>query len=95
MNIFDTENKNSNDNIYYKYYNDLRRGYIYINKSLIKDKKYLEINIEKDKVNKNIYKIVSLDITPFDINENIELPRNNYLEMKINNSYGKFKLSKS
>ena len=94
VNIFDIEKKNSNDNIYYKYYNDLRRGYIYINKSLIKDKKYLEINIEKDKVNKNIYKSVSLDITPFDINENIELPRNNYLEMKINNRHGEFKLSR-
>ena len=94
MTIFDKENKNSNDNIYYKYYNDLRRGYIYIDYSLIKNKKYLELKIEKNIVNENIYKSVSLDITPFDINDNIELPRNNYLEMKINYSNGKFKLSK-
>ena len=94
VNIFDKENKNSNDNIYYKYYNDLRRGYIYIDYKLIEDKKYLELIIDKNKDNKNIYKSVSLDITPFDINENIELPRNNYLEMKINTTYGKFKLSK-
>jgi hypothetical protein len=72
----------------------LRRGYIYIDNSLIKNKKYLELKIEKNIVNENIYKSASLDITPFDINENIELPRNNYLEMKINNSYEKFKLSK-
>jgi hypothetical protein len=72
----------------------LRRGYIFIDNSLIKNKKYLELKIVKNIVNENIYKSVSLDITPFDINENIELPRNNYLEMKINNSYGKFKLSK-
>ena len=93
VSIFDNENKNSNNNIYYKYYNDLRRGYIFIEKSLIKDKKYLEIKIDKDEANENNYKSVSLDITPFDINEDIELPRNSYLEMKIN-KYEKFKLSK-
>lgn len=91
--IFDKENKiSNNNNIYCKYHNDLRRGYIYLNNALIKDKKNLEIEIGKSEFNKNEYKSVFLDITPFDINEDIELPRNNYLEMKIKK--GKFKLSK-
>ena len=37
---------------------------------------------------------VSLDITPFDIQEDIELPRNTYLEMKINKYSQNLKLLK-
>ena len=77
-----------------KYYCDLRRGYIHLEKSNINNQNYIEIEIDKNKMNKNNYERVSLDITPFDLNNTIELPRNNYLEMKINKNIQNIKLSK-
>ena len=77
-----------------KYFSDIRRGYIYLEKSNLKNQNYIEIIIEKHELNKNIYNIVSLDITPFDIQEDIELPRNTYLEMKINKYSQNLKLLK-
>ena len=77
-----------------KYYTDLRRGYIYLNKTILKNQNYLEIIINNNEKNKNKYEMVSLDVTPFNLDNNIGFPRNNYLEMKINNKNQNIKLSK-
>ena len=77
-----------------KYYCDLRRGYIYIEKSNLTNQNYIEIVIEKNIMNKNNYERVSLDITPFDLESNIEIPRNNYLEIKIKRKKQEIKLAK-
>ena len=87
-------NKNNEINRIFKYNSDIRRGYIYIEKTNIEKQNYIEIIIDKNKLNKNEYEKVSLDITPFDIQEDVELPRNTYLEMKINKKNQKIKLSK-
>ena len=77
-----------------KYYTDLRRGYIYLDKTTLKNQNYLEIIINNNDKNKNKYEMVSLDVTPFILDDNIAFPRNNYLEMKINNKNQTIKLSK-
>ena len=77
-----------------KYYTDLRRGYIFLDKTTLKNQNYLEIIINNNDKNKNKYEMVSLDVTPFILDDNIAFPRNNYLEMKINNKNQTIKLSK-
>ena len=77
-----------------KYYSDLRRGYIYLNKDYLVNITYIDIIIAKNELNIYNYERVSLDITPFEINSKVELPRNNYLEMKINSKNQEIKLSK-
>ena len=77
-----------------KYYCDLRRGYIHLNKTILANVNIIEIIIEKNMNNIYNYEKISLDVTPFDLNEKIELPRNNYLEMNINSQKQEMKLLK-
>ena len=65
-----------------------------MNKTILKNQNYLEIIINNNEKNKNKYEMVSLDVTPFNLDNNIGFPRNNYLEMKINNKNQNIKLSK-
>ena len=89
----DKENKEIKG-IIIRYYVDLRRGYIYIDKSKISKEVYIDIVIDKSELNSNIYEKVDLDITPFDINNQLDFPRNNYLEMNLNKKREEIKLSK-
>ena len=99
------EKKNDKDKTI-KYYQDTRRGYIYISSEFIFYKKYNNFTLEFKWDKNNYYKNIYLEITPLYIDnkgsEPIELPRNTYIEYynkgqnisfsKPNNEYNSFKI---
>ena len=72
-----------------QYYNDTRRGYIYIDSSVIKSKNYDRFTIIIEGKNNYMHKKVYLEVTPLYMdskgNEPTEFPRNTYIQYKNKN----------